>query len=234
MLYIADMKVTLGAQDWFIVVQDSFSAIANPSKAEAMSAYMKYQFKYLGIQKPLRAEATRNLFSLYEKPSLEVLDELVPLLWESQFREYHYFAMECLFHQSKHFRLTDIDFLESLMRKNSWWDSIDYLSPVLAAAYFKKYPSYLIPISKRWNKDKNFWIQRASLLVQLKYKKESNWELQFDLIQNLMHEKEFFIRKAIGWSLRELAKTDAEAVRDFVLSNPLSALSKKEALKHIY
>ena len=227
------MIKNLSAAEWFDTIQIQFNSVANPEKALALEAYMKNHFRFLGIPKPIRAEETKILFSLYGKPSLEILDQLVPILWETPIREYHYFARECLFHQRKHFRESDIYLFESLMNVHSWWDSIDFISPNLAGSLCQKYPHLLIPTCQRWNMDDHFWIRRASLIIQLRYKQETQTELLFEMIRPLMHEKEFFIRKAIGWSLRELAKSQPEKVLSFVENNPISPLSKREALKHI-
>ncbi len=227
------MKSTLSAHEWFEKVQIAFQKAANTDKASAMEAYMKYQFQYLGIQKPIRAELTRSLFNQFNKPTLETCEELVPMLWDLPIREYHYFAMECLFHQRKQFNEHHLVLFEELMLKHSWWDTIDFISPVLTASVCQKYPELLSPTALRWNYNSNFWLQRASILIQLKYKKETNIELQFQLIQNRMNEKKFFIRKAIGWSLRELAKSFPKKVVLFVENNPISNLSRREALKHL-
>jgi 3-methyladenine DNA glycosylase AlkD len=119
------------------------------------------------------------------------------------------------------------------MNVHSWWDSIDFISPNLSGSLCQKYPHLLMPTCQRWNLDDHFWIRRASLIIQLRCKQETQTELLFEMIRPLMHEKEFFIRKAIGWSLRELAKSQPEIVLSFVENNPISSLSKREALKHL-
>ena len=79
----------------------------------------------------------------------------------------------------------------------------------------------------------NMWLQRVCLIFQLSYRKETDTELMFGYMRQLTHSKEFFIQKAIGWALRQYARTDADAVRNFVENTPMSPLSKREALKHI-
>ena len=223
----------LSASEWFDAVQIQFNAVSNPEKASAMEAYMKNHFRFLGIPKPIRAVETKKLFSLYGKPTLEILDQLVPMLWELPIREYHYFAMECLFQQRKHFRESDIYLFESLMNVHSWWDSIDFISPNLAGSLCQKYPHLLITTCQRWNMDDHFWIRRASLIIQLRYKQHPHSELLFDMIRPLMHEKEFFIRKAIGWALRQYSKYNPKAVAGFIQKQKLSPLSVKEGSKYL-
>ncbi len=227
------MVKKLSATEWYDAIQLQFQEVSDPKKAKAMEKYMKNQFRFLGIPKPIRAVETKKLFSLYGKPSLEILDQLVPMLWGLPIREYNYFAMECLFHQRKHFRESDINLFESLMNVHSWWDTVDFICPNLSGSLCRKYPHLLIPTCERWNLDNHFWIRRASLIIQLRYKQETQSELLFKMIRTLMNEKEFFIRKAIGWSLRELAKSQPDKVIAFVENNPISPLSKREALKHL-
>jgi 3-methyladenine DNA glycosylase AlkD len=210
------MKKVLTAQEWFENIEVLFSQHADPLKAPAMEAYMKNNFRFLGISKPERAALSKTLFGFYGKPSLDVLHALIPLLWEQPYREYHYLGMECLYFQRKHFQASDLALFETMMRKHSWWDSIDFISPKLVASLCLKFPDLLQPTIESWSSDADFWMRRAALLIQLKYKEHTQTELLFDCIRKLAHEKEFFIRKAIGWTLRELAKTDAETVRDFV------------------
>ena len=227
------MKKTLSAQEWMENIETLFLQHADSKKAPAMEAYMKNNFRFLGISKPERAALSKTLYGYYGKPSLEVLHDLVPLLWEQPYREYHYMALECLYFQHKHFQPSDLPLFEYLLRKNTWWDSVDFISPKLVAALCLRYPELLATTIERWSNDANFWMRRAALLIQLKYKSHTQTELLFACIRKLAHEKEFFIRKAIGWTLRELAKTDADLVMDFVETNSLSTLSRKEALKHI-
>ena len=119
------------------------------------------------------------------------------------------------------------------MNVHSWWDTVDFISPNLSGFLCQKYPHLLIQTCERWNLDNHFWIRRASLIIQLRYKQKTQTDLLFEMIRPLMHEKEFFIRKAIGWSLRELAKSQPEKVISFIENSPISPLSKREALKHI-
>lgn len=224
---------TLSSSEWYEVVKNRFDLVSNSERARAMDAYMKNNFQFLGIPQPIRAVETKKLFSKFGKPTLGILDQLVPILWEKPIREYHYFAIECLFHQREHFRESDIVLLESLMNVHSWWDTIDIISPNLAGFFCRKFPHLLIPTCERWNMDTHFWMRRASVIIQLRYKQNTNTELLFNMIRPLMHEKEFFIKKAIGWSLRELAKFQPEEVVHFVENNSLSPLSAREALKRL-
>jgi 3-methyladenine DNA glycosylase AlkD len=220
------------AYQWLKHALSVFSSHSS-SDARDMKAYMKNKFEFYGIKKPLRAELQRKIYHEAGLPGKEVFREIVCLLWEDGHRESHYLAMDILFKNRKHFVEDDIYLIEELMRSNSWWDSIDFLSPHLAAAWFKLFPLKKEQTLLRWNSDSDFWLRRASLIAQLHCKKETDTDLLFRLIVPLAREKEFFIRKAIGWSLRELAKINPGAVIDFIGAHDISPLSRKEALKHI-
>ena len=125
----------------------------------------------------------------------------------------------------------DIQLFEKLIVEKSWWDTVDYLANHIIGPWFKKYPESIPAITSRWNKSKNIWLQRSSLLFQLKYKKETDTALLKSYILNLVGSKEFFVKKAIGWVLREYSKTNGDYVRKFVKDHPLQPLSAKEALK---
>jgi 3-methyladenine DNA glycosylase AlkD len=110
---------------------------------------------------------------------------------------------------------------------------VDFIATECLGPYFKMYPNQISKITSQWNKSSNIWLQRSSLLFQKNYKKETDAELLSRYILNLRSSKEFFIQKAIGWMLREYAKTDAGWVVDFVNNNELAPLSKREAMKHL-
>ncbi len=124
-----------------------------------------------------------------------------------------------------------IRLIEFMVTHKSWWDTIDYIAAWHAGKYFQNYPKEILPVTERWMKSSNFWLQRSALLFQLKYKSNTNFDLLTNYILRLKGEKEFFIRKAIGWVLREYSKTDSEKIKGFVASNDISNLSKTEALK---
>ncbi len=220
------------ANNWVDFAKSKFVSAGNNRDALAMAAYMKNNFLFYGIKKPIRALITKEIFQEQGLPGQFEFRKITELLWDEPYRELHYLALEILFRNKKHFVQDDILLFEEMMRSKSWWDSIDYISPTLCYHLFRHYPLLKFPTLQKWNSDKNFWIRRASIIAQLKEKKETDIELQFRLISTQLHEKEFFIRKAIGWSLREMAKSFPNEVKTFVNSNELSPLSKKEALKY--
>ena len=99
--------------------------------------------------------------------------------------------------------------------------------------HFKRYPAVKKKYLARWRKSENFWLRRTTILFQLGYKKETDFDLMCDIIRENLDSKEFFINKAIGWALRQYARTDPKAVKKFVKVTPLHPLSWREAMKHL-
>ena len=133
----------------------------------------------------------------------------------------------------KHINETHIPFLEELIVTKSWWDSVDSIVPTFLGGIFLKHPELISAYIPKWIASDNIWLQRTAILFQLKYKEKMDEELLFWIIGQLHSSKEFFIQKAIGWVLREYAKTNPDAVWEYVQNNELAPLSKREAIKHI-
>lgn len=115
--------------------------------------------------------------------------------------------------------------------EKSWWDTIDFIAVNLVGPYFKQYPDQIPTVTQGWMASQNIWLQRTCILFQLKYKNNVDLVLLDGFIQQLKDSREFFIRKAIGWMLREYSKTDADFVIQYLKDNKLSGLSEREALK---
>lgn len=207
----------------------------NPDIAAQQSAYMKNRFKFYGLKSYTRRELSKKFLS---KPLLPSKSEAVSIaheLYQMPQRELYYFAMELMFRYKKQFEKDDISWIEKLITENSWWDTVDFIADKIAGSYFQNFPEQITRVTEKWMNNGNFWLQRSALLFQLKYKDKTDTELLEKYILQLAEEKEFFIRKAIGWILREYAKTDPAWVQEFVKNNEelLSGLSKREALKNI-
>lgn len=208
-----------------------FKAAADKKNALAMSRYMKNKFPFYGIKSPLRAELSAEFFIRFKELDQVSWREVVWELWCEDERELQYLSMELLFRRKKDYQPTDILLFERLILTKSWWDTVDFLSSSVLGAYFKKYPEKVQAITRRWMANDSFWLNRSCLLFQLKYRDSTNADLLYEFCRRLAGEKEFFIRKGIGWALRQYSKYDPESVKSFVLEHPLSALSRKEALR---
>jgi len=125
---------------------------------------------------------------------------------------------------------------EKMIRTQSWWDTVDAISAKLVGGLIQQFPTDLMPHMEKWITDaESFWIQRCALIFQLSYKDETNEDMLFRFCAIRMKDSEFFIRKAIGWSLRQYSKNNPSAVRRFIEANSeeLSPLSKREGSKYI-
>ncbi|MCX6583887.1 MAG: DNA alkylation repair protein [Candidatus Aminicenantes bacterium] len=219
--------------DYVTSIKEKFQAAADPVKALPMKKYMKNLFEFLGITKPQRIPLKKEFLKKERLPGVERLEGIIKQLWELPGREYQYFGFELVEHYRKQLKEQDIDLLEYMITNKSWWDTVDFIAANLVGTHFKRFPHLVGPYTAKWLASGNMWLQRTALLFQLKYKAGTDVELMFQIIRQLADSKEFFIRKAIGWALREYSKTNPAAVIKFVESHPLSNLSKREALKVI-
>lgn len=209
-----------------------FSSRTNEELGRRMSAYMKNNFPFLGIQSPLRKQLTKAFTHEHGYPSSDQLDFVVMECWEQPWRELHYAAMEIASRKVYMSSKKRIDLIKKMIITNSWWDTVDFIAGNMAGPWFQQHPERTKAVTGAWMNSGNIWLQRSALLFQLKYRKNTDEELLYEYIRRLRGEPDFFIRKAIGWALREYAKTNPFSVKSFVVSEDLSALSRKEALKH--
>jgi 3-methyladenine DNA glycosylase AlkD len=214
-------------------LQELFRQHEDPENARQMKDYMRGLSDFYGIKSPDRRAILKAFLLENGYPEPDTLDLVVKEMWDKPHREFHYCALEILEKMTRHAEPERIVLYEYLILQKSWWDTVDFISPKLAGAHFRKYPDLKQPVTRRWIREDNFWLQRSAILFQLKYKKETDAGLLFDYIRQRAGENEFFVRKAIGWALREYSKTNPEAVREFVSETALSPLSRKEAMRVI-
>jgi len=210
-----------------------FRGHADPAKAAPMEAYMRGKFPFLGIKTPERNRLTKEFWSQHGIPEGDELLDVVKRLWSLPERELQNVAMAFLGKHGKRARKEDIETFEELVVTKSWWDTVDYLASHTMGDHLAKYPELIPRYTERWIASENFWLRRTAILYQLRYKERTDAGRLFHYIEKCKEENEFFIRKAIGWALREYSKTDESAVRAFVDKTPLSPLSAREALKFV-
>jgi 3-methyladenine DNA glycosylase AlkD len=210
-----------------------YDASRNAIRAKDMKRYMKNQFEFLGLDATTRRKILFEFIKEFGYPPIEKLEDFSLYLWQLPEREFQHSAIEIQQKMAKKLRKEDIFWIEKLIVTKSWWDTVDGLSAWICGAFFKLYPDQIKPVTGRWMESGNIWLQRASLLFQLKYKMTTDTTLLADYIQKLADHKEFFIRKAIGWILREYSKNNPDWVSAFVKRQALSGLSYREASKYI-
>ncbi len=215
-------------------LENTFAANSNAENALPMAKYMKDLFPFFGI----KTDERRALFkSVYKKHLVEINSNIRAIGWElflKKERELQYCGIEILIKNlKKNYVIEDIVWIEKLLITNSWWDSVDTISKYILGDYLQQFPTEIATVVQRFSNAENMWLNRSVILFQLGYKSKTDFSLLQYLCLKHSHSNAFFIRKAIGWALREYAKTDPEAVREFVLQSNLKPLSKKEALKNI-
>lgn len=220
---------------WVIAVQSQFQTATNPIAAKAMAAYMKNHFPYLGISSPQRAELLKPLLEKENLPTHTDLPQICIQLWSLPEREYAYAALSLLVKMQKQLTPNDIDWICSLITQRSWWDSVHSIAGGILSTIVVKNPDCLREKFAPHIESDNYWLNRTAIIVQLRCKQQTDTRFLETAILPHLANKEFFLRKAIGWSLRQYARTNPQWVIDFVNlhNSQLSGLSKREALKHL-
>ncbi len=209
----------------------AFDAVRDPDRALAMSAYMRGQFAFLGIPSPERRRAAGEALAGLPKPSEAGLVALSTALYALPEREYQYVAVDLL---AANIAVCGPDFLSNartLVTTKSWWDTVDGVAAHVVGPLVLAHPQLAAEMDA-WVADDNRWVARTAILHQLRFKANTDAGRLFRYCELRAGDTEFFIRKAIGWALREYSKTDPEAVRDFIASHEasLSGLSKREGM----
>ena len=216
-------------------IKEALRKEGNPIRIPQMEAYMRNQFPFYGVMSTPRKELLKAL----KKEHLEVLDSnekraLIQLLWEEEHRECQLVALDWLMQwKPKEFTASDIDLFEWLITTKSWWDTVDGIAPNVVGKYARIFPEQMKETLHRWESHDSFWIRRACLIFQLRYRQETDLELLQYFINKFKPDREFFIQKAIGWSLREVSKWNPTWVARVVEEEHLTGLAKREASKYI-
>ncbi len=210
---------------------------ADSAKAAAMQAYMKSEMPYYGIQATEQRKIYRELFSRHPIESYECWRDTVMALWRSaRFREERYAALELINWKSyAAFRtLACLPWYEEIVVTGAWWDTVDHVAIHRLGDLLREYPLQMKPKMLTWSRSDNLWKRRSSILCQISFKEKTDLKLLYTCIKPSLCSSEFFLRKAIGWALRQYARIDPHEVVRYVTENraQLSGLSKREALKH--
>lgn len=210
-----------------------YASLADPEKAKDMKAYMRNQFEFFGIPRPQRQLVNKDLLKQFDQLSMPDKKKTVKALWKAPQRELQYFAMEAISRKSKDWPEDIHGLFDYMLLNKSWWDTVDFIAAKCCGDYLKLFPEMKAKKLKDWTSSKDFWMHRTALLFQLKYKSRTDEKLLFRLCEKYARESEFFMRKAIGWVLREYSKTKPKAVAAFIQSTQLSPLSVKEGSKYL-
>jgi 3-methyladenine DNA glycosylase AlkD len=219
-------------------VRSGLKAVADPSRAPGMQAYMKSEMPYLGVM----SEPCRRVF----KQSFEDLDlssakrwrALVLELWRgAEFREERYAAVALSGdpRARPHQVPAALSLYEEMIVTGAWWDYVDPLASRRVGDLLRDHPAALRSSMLAWSRDRDMWKRRTSIICQLRFKTDTDLELLTACIEPSLDSKEFFLRKAIGWALRQYAWVDPDWVVRYVDCHraQLSPLSRREALKNV-
>lgn len=215
-------------------LDQQFRKNRNDTKARAMSDYMKGLFPFFGIASVERKIIQKAWFNTFDSTDRTLFWKLIHTLWDQNEREFQYVAIDLLNKQPrKCYNGLDAKEIESLITTKSWWDTVD----LIASNYLGKYMLYFPELGKNlihaWRNSDNLWLQRSCLIFQLKYGNKTDVALLKSLIQQYSGISEFFIQKAIGWSLRQLSKTNSIAVEEILEDITLKGIALREARKHL-
>lgn len=201
-----------------------------------MRAYMKSAMPYLGVRVPVVRTVTRAALKTHPISSVEALVDTAHTLWdEAEFREERYAATALLGAPAvRSLRgMSLLPLYRTLIVSGGWWDHVDELSHRVGELLVLDRLA-MTPTLRAWAVDTDIWLRRSAIIAQLGAKQSTDLDLLTYAIEASIGEREFFLRKAIGWALREYARTDPGWVREFVAEHPdLSPLSQREALKHL-
>ena len=229
---------TMGTERRFLAdVRRALRAAAVPADAGPMQAYMKSAMPYYGVKKPARVAALRPLWDTHRYADWPALEGAARAAWDGATHREERYAVLDLLERTPHKKLQTPDALPCfahLITSGAWWDYVDDVAGKKVCRVWLGAPDATSPVLRRWARTENLWLRRSAILAQLRAKERTDTALLTECIEAAIGEREFFLRKAIGWALRQYAYTDPAWVRAFVDARPaLSPLSRREALKNL-
>lgn len=207
---------------------------ADPRLAVPMTSYMRDQFRFLGVPAAGQKEAWRAATARFPRNLPEsVVVEAARDLWERPEREHQYLGCTLVNRHARGPGATPglIELLTTLISSKPWWDTVDSLATHAVGSVTARFPE-LRPTMDAWLDGPHLWLARAALLHMNRWKAATDRDWLFAACVARADDRDFFIRKAIGWALREYSKMDEGAVQAFVhnYQDTLSGLSRREAL----
>jgi 3-methyladenine DNA glycosylase AlkD len=239
-------RVTLSQPDpvesLVAAVRAAIAEAGDPQRAPGMQAYMKSALPFRGVSAPVLRKVVRPVLDRHPLPDRASWESAVRTLWdEAGFREEWYAAIALTGHRSyrAHQDPATLGLYLHLVRTGAWWDVVDDIAGNRVGPILRAHAGTVTPVVSAWAHDENLWVRRTAILCQLGSGSGTDLALLRGVLEaNLadsVHGSEFFIRKAVGWALRQYARTDPDWVRAFVAehADELSGLSRREALKHL-
>jgi len=217
------------ASDFIKSISPTLISLGDRKRAIGAQSYMKDIAPFIGVATPERRAAVKKVAKTLKVPTSDELGATARKLWKLEEREFQYAANDLI---DLHWKVADevflADHVEHLIVTKSWWDTVDALGSVAISPLTDKYGCE--KLIAKWNKSPNMWLNRAAIQHQRGRKYETDVKLILQYCDDHSDSKEFFIVKAIGWALRDIAKIDPRAVRDFLKSHPeLGRVAVREA-----
>ena len=211
---------------------------ADPKRVPQMQAYMKSAMPYLGVTSPVHKAVCKEALSAHLLQSFDEWRNAALELWRgAEFLEERYAAIAVT--GASRYRtfntMAAMPVHEEMIVTGAWWDYVDTIAGHQVGDVLRAEPRRMKPLMRRWARDANLWKRRTAILSQLGFKQDTDLDLLYACIEPNFEDREFFIRKAIGWALRQYAWTNPREVRRYVRQHRthLSPLSTREALKNI-
>jgi 3-methyladenine DNA glycosylase AlkD len=228
----------MSAQALLKDLRKALRKVADPAKALAMRAYMKSAMPYHGVPTPLFRQVCREVFSEVSFDNASQWREQVLALWRNaRFREERYAALFLSSDKrAREFQTPSaVNVYEEFITTGAWWDYVDTIASNILGPILTHYPTPMRRKMLAWSECDDLWKRRSSIICQLGFKEQTDLELLYACIEPSLDSREFFLRKAIGWALRQYARSNPTEVRRYVKlhESRLSALSRREALKHL-
>lgn len=218
-------------------VRSRLAAAGDPRKAPEMQRYMKSELPFHGVAAPERKTLAKELFSAHPLPDEAALWTVALTLWrEAGHREERYLAIDLTGHRAYRAWQTPalLPLYEEMIVSGAWWDYVDEIANRRVGPLLREFPAELTPVMHAWATDDDRWKRRTSIICQLSFKEATDTALLTAAIEANTGDGDFFIRKGIGWALRQFARVEPGWVRAFVDGHPeLSPLSVREAVKHL-
>jgi 3-methyladenine DNA glycosylase AlkD len=219
-------------------VRAGLARLADPVRAPGMQAYLKSSMPCLGVPLPAARALFRDVLAAHPLPDRDTWQDTLLALWEEAgHREERYAGLAVAGHRL--YRAYQdppaLDLYRRLVVSGAWWDLVDDLATHKVAPILRAFPAQVTPVVLAWSRDEDLWLRRTAILAQVGAKAATDAGLLAGCIEPNLADRGFFIRKAIGWALRDYARTDPEWVRAFVdaAGDRMSGLSRREATKHL-
>jgi len=211
------------------------AALGDPVRARQMAAYMRTDMPFYGVQASTRREVLAELLHAFPVTSPDRYEATVRVLWRGTHREEKYLAIDVAIRVREFIGFERLGTYQRMIVEGAWWDLVDPIATKLVGTVLLDHPKRAEPVIAEWGRDVNLWLRRTALICRIRHKKATDAERLFELCAARAGDDEFFIRKAIGWALREYAKTDPKAVTRFLRAHrdELAPLSFREAAKHL-